>query len=216
MPRIRVIPITVDTEDVQPIERQPDPAQLLTLGTLHYAPNADGIRWFLRDVLPLIRQAVPRAHVVVAGKNPPADLLRQAADNPDVVQVAGYVPDLTPLLRRTAVMIVPVLAGSGMRVRILEGLARGMPIVTTSIGLEGIEARVGLDLLVADAPAEFAAAVVSLLREPERQERLRAAGRQLVEDYYDRRRVLGRLDQAYAEAVEAVRQDGELVPRETA
>jgi glycosyltransferase involved in cell wall biosynthesis len=207
MPRVRVVPITVDTQDLRPIERQPEPGLLLTLGTLHYAPNADGIRWFLREVLPLVRQAVPEARIVVVGKNPPRDLRRLAQDSPEVISVTGYVPDLTPLLRRTAVLIVPVLAGSGMRVRILEGLARGMPIVTTSIGLEGIEARIGLDLLVADRAEDFGAAVIALLRDPERQQRLGAAGRQLVEDHYDRRRVLGRLDQAYQEAIEAVRSE---------
>ena len=207
MPRIRVVPITIDTQDVQPIERQPEAGFLLTLGTLHYAPNADGIRWFLREVLPQVRQAVPQARITVVGKNPPGDLRRLAQGSPEAVSVTGYVPDLTPLLRRTAVMVIPVLAGSGMRVRILEGLARAMPIVTTTIGLEGIEARIGLDLLVADSAADFAAAVIALLRDPERGRRLGAAGRQLVEDYYDRRRVLGRLDQAYQEAVEAARQD---------
>jgi glycosyltransferase involved in cell wall biosynthesis len=207
MPRIRVVPITVDTQEMRPIERQPEPGFLLTLGTLHYAPNADGIRWFVREVLPQVRQAVPEARITVVGKNPPGDLRRLAQASPEAVSVTGFVPDLTPLLRRTAVMIVPVLAGSGMRVRILEGLARGMPIVTTSLGLEGIEARIGLDLLVADSATDFAAAVVALLRDPERQTRLGAAGRQLVEDYYDRRRVLGRLDQAYQEAVEAAQQE---------
>jgi glycosyltransferase involved in cell wall biosynthesis len=75
------------------------------------------------------------------------------------------------------------------------------------LGLEGIEARIGLDLLVADRAADFAAAVIALLRDPERQHRLGAAGRQLVEDHYDRRLVLGRLDQAYQEAIEAVRSE---------
>jgi len=203
MPRIRVVPITVDTQDLQPLDRRPEPGALLTLGSLHYAPNADGIRWFLHEVLPRVRQAVPGARLSIVGKNPPRDIRRMEQVLPDVVSVKGYVADLTPLLQRTAVMVVPVLAGSGMRVRILEGLARAMPIVTTTIGLEGIDARVGLDLLVADSPEDFAAAVVALLRDPERQRRLGAAGRQLVEDRYDRRKVLGRLEEAYQEAIAA-------------
>jgi len=203
MPRIRVVPITVDTQDLQPLDRRPEPGALLTLGSLHYAPNADGIRWFLHEVLPRVRQAVPGARLSIVGKNPPRDIRRMAQLSPEVVSVKGYVADLTPLLQRTAVMVVPVLAGSGMRVRILEGLARAMPIVTTTIGLEGIDARVGLDLLVADSPEDFAAAVVALLRDPERQCRLGAAGRQLVEDRYDRRKVLGRLEEAYQEAIAA-------------
>lgn len=205
LPRIRVVPITVDTEDLQPIDRRPDPGALLTLGSLHYAPNADGIRWFLQEVLPRVRQAVPAARLTIVGKNPPRDIRRLAQVSPDVVSVTGYVSDLTPWLQRTAIMVVPVLAGSGMRVRILEGLARAMPIVTTTIGLEGIDARVGLDLLVADSPEDFAAAVVALLRDPERQRRLGAAGRQLIEDRYERRKVLGRLEDAYQEAIAANR-----------
>jgi glycosyltransferase involved in cell wall biosynthesis len=137
------------------------------------------------------------ARLTIAGRNPPGDLLRAAKDSNGTVSAAGYVENLEPLLRRSGVVVVPVLSGSGMRVRILEALSRGMPVVTTTIGAEGIEARPGTDLLVADTPDDFAAAVVRVLREPETAALLSANGRRLAETRYDVRVALAGLEGAY-------------------
>ena len=142
---IAVIPIAVDTGQLQPIRRKPGSRNIVTLGTLHYPPNADGIRWFFNEVFPLIQQRVPDATLTIIGKNPPQDFLDLAARNPKTISVTGYVPDLAPYLEQSALMVVPVRAGGGMRVRILEAFARGIPVVTTSVGLEGIEAKPGVD-----------------------------------------------------------------------
>jgi len=109
---ISVIPIAIDTVQLQPVHRLEDAPRILTLGTLHYPPNANGIRWFIRQVFPLIRQAVPNATLTVVGKNPPSDFVRWAEQLPEAIRVTGYVPDLTPLLERASVMVVPVLAGA--------------------------------------------------------------------------------------------------------
>jgi glycosyltransferase involved in cell wall biosynthesis len=121
----------------------------MTMGTLHYPPNADGIRWFAKDVFPLVRQQVPQVTLTIVGKNPPPDFLHLQEQYPGVITVTGYVPDLTPFMEKAAIMVVAVRAGGGMRVRILEAFARGLPVVTTTVGLEGIEARPGEDVLVA-------------------------------------------------------------------
>jgi glycosyltransferase involved in cell wall biosynthesis len=196
--RVVVIPIAVDTTEMAVIRRRPNPGHILTLGTLHYAPNADGIRWFVREVLPRVRESVAGAVLTIVGKNPPRDFFRVAAQAPDAVRVTGYVPELTPLLETTAVIAIPVLAGSGMRVRILEALSRGLPVVTTTVGMEGIDAAPGSDLLVGDSPEEFAAAVVRLLRDTGLQDRLSQNGRRLIEQKYDWRVALRRLDAVYA------------------
>ena len=199
-PDIRVIPIAVDTRVLQPIACQPDSMNIVTLGTLHYPPNADGIRWFAREVFPRVVQEIPQATLTIIGKNPPQDFHEMAVSQPDRFTVTGYVPDLVPQLERAAVMAVPVRAGSGMRVRILEALAQGMPIVTTTIGLEGIDATPGQDVLVADTVEEYATAVVRLLRDSELRARLAQNGRRLAENRYDWRVVLKKMDEVYGDA----------------
>lgn len=196
--RIVTVPITIDTERYRPIPRpNPGPA-IMTLGTLHYPPNADGIRWFVDDVLPLVRARIPDATLTIVGKNPPADLLRRAQHDP-AVTVTGYVPSLTPYMAAAGTLVVPVRAGGGMRVRILEAFACAMPVVTTTVGLEGIDAVPGRDVLVADTPADFADAVVRLLQDDALNRRLAAAGRALVTAVYDWQAALPRLDPLFGD-----------------
>ena len=194
---IKVIPIAVDTDQLHHLQRVPGSRKIVTLGTLHYPPNADGIRWFVNEVFPIIRQAAPGAELTIIGKNPPPDFMELASQYPGAIEVTGYVNELEPYLERSALMVVPVRAGGGMRVRILEAFARGMPVVTTTIGLEGIEARPGEHVLVEDTASGFADAVVSLLNDPASQERLGVNGRRLAVQRYDWREVLRTLDQVY-------------------
>jgi glycosyltransferase involved in cell wall biosynthesis len=197
LPDIHIIPIAVDTRSLQSMSRESGSVNILTMGTLHYPPNADGIRWFMGEVFPLIREHVPEAALTIIGKNPPKDFLERASRDPQFVKVTGYVPDLTPYLEQAAIMVVPVRAGGGMRVRILEAFAQAIPVVTTTIGLEGIDARPGEDVLVADTPAGFAAAVVRLLQDESLQSRLAANGRRLAEQRYDWKVVLKAMDTIY-------------------
>ena len=196
---ITVLPIAVDTSALPVAERKSSSRAIVTLGTLHYPPNADGIRWFVEDVYPLIREAVPDTSMTIIGKNPPADFVRLAARPELNIQVPGFVPVLEPYLDRAALMVVPVRAGGGMRVRILEAFARGMPVVTTTVGLEGIQAVPGQDVEVHDTAAAFAEAVIALLNDPERQQRLAERGRRLAQERYDRQVVLRRVDELYRE-----------------
>lgn len=182
---ITVVPIAVDTQKLQPVKRKAGSRNIVTLGTLHYPPNADGIRWFFNEVFPLIRKRVPEATLTIIGKNPPQDFLDLAAREPDAVKVTGYVPELVPYLEQSALMVVPVRAGGGMRVRILEAFAYAMPVVTTTIGLEGIHAELEKDVLVADMAEDFANRVSNLLEDISLQEKLSKNGRHLAETKYD-------------------------------
>ncbi|RMH01891.1 MAG: glycosyltransferase [Chloroflexi bacterium] len=202
--RISIIPIAVDTVELQPVRRQPDSTNIMTLGSLTYPPNADGIRWFLREVFPLIRAQMPQATLTIIGKNPPADFVQAALEQPDVIKVTGYVPDLTPYMEAAALMVVPVRAGGGMRVRLLEAFARAMPAVTTTIGMEGIAAEPGKHVLVADDVEGFAAETVRLMKDPDLQQRLGENGRLLAESCYDWQVVLRRMDAVYAGAEERI------------
>ena len=192
-----MIPITVDTQEIVSVKRKKGSLNLFTLGTLHYPPNADGIRWFVNEVFPLIREAVSGVTLTIVGKNPPADFINLQNDFPDVFQVPGYVPDLTPWFEQAAIVIVPVRVGGGMRVRILEAFAREMPVVTTTIGLEGIDAIPGEHILVEDDAELFARDVIKLIRDEELQSKLAGNGRRLVEELYDRQVVLKKLEQIY-------------------
>jgi len=194
---ITVIPIAVDTQKIQPTERRPDSFNILTMGTLYYPPNADGIRWFIQEVFPLVRRSLPKVKLTIVGKNPPKDFLRFAAENPESVVVTGYVPDLDPYFSDASIMVIPVRAGGGMRVRILEAFARAMPVVTTTVGLEGIQAEPGKDVLVVDRPDEFADSVIQLLKDKAFQARLSTNGRHLVESKYDWQVTLKDLERVY-------------------
>jgi len=196
-PNYCVVPIAVDTHLLQPVSRLSGSLNILTMGTLHYPPNADGVRWFAKEVFPLVRQQVPQATLTILGKNPPADLLQLQEQYSGVITVAGYVPDLIPYLEKAAIMVVAVRAGGGMRVRILEAFARGVPVVTTTVGLEGIEGRPGVDVLVADSPADFADAVTRLLKDEGLQADLAVSGRQLAEERYDWQVILGKMEEIY-------------------
>jgi polysaccharide biosynthesis protein PslH len=194
---VTVIPIAVDTEQFQPVSRQPCSKSILTLGTLHYPPNADGVRWFLREVFPIVRKSIPEASLTIVGKSPPDYLIQSARQNPEWVKVTGYVPDLRPYLASSALVVIPVRAGSGMRVRILDALAFGVPLVTTTVGLEGIDAQHGKQVLVADTAEEFAENVIVLLKDGDLQARLSRNGRHLVEDHYDWKVALKSMNKIY-------------------
>ena len=194
---ITVIPIAVDTQQLQPIKRTPSSMNIVTLGTLHYPPNADGIRWFLNDVFPLVQERVPAATLTIIGKNPPKDFLDAAAHSPKALKVTGYVPELAPYFEKSAVMVVPVRAGGGMRVRILEAFAYAMPVVTTTIGLEGINAEPGKDVLVADTETDFANYVSGLLENVSLQNNLSVNGRILAMTKYDWQVVLSAMMPTY-------------------
>ncbi|MAT44665.1 MAG: hypothetical protein CL609_20210 [Anaerolineaceae bacterium] len=194
---LHVIPIAVDTQKIIPIQREQNNHNIVTLGTLHYPPNADGIRWFMREIFPIIHHNDPNAKLTVIGKNPPKDFYQLQSMYPDFIQITGYVEKLEPYLEQASVMVIPVLAGGGMRVRILEAFARQIPVVTTTIGLEGIDAKNGRDVLVADSVDSFAKATLNLLNSESLQQEIAENGRKLVQKKYDWKTVFSALNQIY-------------------
>jgi glycosyltransferase involved in cell wall biosynthesis len=195
--RITVVPIAVDTRELQPVLLNHGSKNILTLGTLHYPPNADGIRWFAKEVFPLVHARDPEVTLTIVGKNPPADFLQLQEIYPGSIEVTGYVEDLTPYFERAGCMVIAVRAGGGMRVRILEAFARGMPLVTTTVGLEGIDAQHGEQVLVEDSSEGFAGATLELLKNAELAGKLAQNGRRLAEEKYDWQVVLGKMDSIY-------------------
>lgn len=206
--RSHVVPICVDTAALAPLDVDPAAHRITFLGTLFWPPNAEGVLWFAERVWPLVLAKFPQARLTLIGKNPPPAVLAIAERWRDSVEVTGYLADPLPPLRQSAVFIVPLLSGGGMRVKILDAWAWGLPVVSTTIGAEGIDVRPGEDLLLADRPADFAARVCELLADPTRRAALGAAGRRAVEARYDKGLMDKVLDSVYGPtAVEGQRYD---------
>jgi glycosyltransferase involved in cell wall biosynthesis len=172
--------------------------RLLSIATMHYPPNADAVRWFLSHIWSLVAGTNPDAAVDVVGPRPPQDI-ETWPQRDSRITVHGYVEDVEPLYRGASMFIVPLLSGSGVRVKILEAMARGVPVVSTSIGADGLDVEHGVHLLIADTPEAFAAAVNDLQSHPERAARLAAAARERVLERYDWRTCCQPVLDAYRE-----------------
>jgi polysaccharide biosynthesis protein PslH len=198
LPRPReltLIPITIDGAALQPITRDPHSQTVLSLAAPNWPPNADGINWFAREVYPLVRRAVPASQLLICGPQP-GHTVRALPDHDTSIEVTGFV-DPVPYITRSACLIVPLRQSGGMRVMILEALARGIPIVSTSMGIAGLDLRPGEHLLVADTSSDFADAVTLLLREPDLGRRLAAAGRKVVLERHDWKAAYRAIDHVY-------------------
>jgi len=198
--RTAVIPNAVDTEFFSPGSKRREPDTIVFFGTLSYYPNHDGLLFFLRDVMPLVRRLHPSVRLQIVGASPPAELRRfEAAD----VRFTGFVDDLRPYLERPSVIIAPLRIGGGTRLKILEAMAMGAPVVSTSIGAEGLAVTHGRDVLLADTADAFAAEVVRVLRDDALGAELGSAGRHLVEKSYDWRASARALEALYRRAIPA-------------
>jgi polysaccharide biosynthesis protein PslH len=197
---IEVIPICVDPAGQQMIELVDQGPRILHLGTMFWPPNIEGVLWFANQVLPYILQEVPEAKFIIAGKNPPPQiqaLTYSSSPFSGNIDVTGFVPDPTGLLASSRVFVVPLLAGGGMRVKILDAWLWGIPVVSTTIGAEGILKKPEQDILIADEPQEFASEIVRVLKDPAMAYKLREKGRASVEMHYDWQKVYQRLDVVY-------------------
>lgn len=184
VPHSAVIPICTDPENVPVIERTAQARRVTFVGGLHYPPNAQGVLWFAKEIFPQVLQAVPDAVFTVIGRQPPAQLSTLSIPSANL-DVTGYVADLNPLLSETAVSVVPLLAGGGMRVKILEAWSWGIPVVSTSVGAEGMVMHAGENIAIADTPTSFAQATIQLLQDPARAQQIGQAGRQMVMEKYN-------------------------------
>ena len=191
-----IIPICVDPDTKKVVDRKDKSLRVTFLGGLHWPPNADGVVWFAREVWPKVLSQYPEACLTIIGKDPPYALLESDGAIPNM-DVTGYVEDPVPYLAETAVFIVPLHAAGGMRVKIIDAWSWGLPVVSTSIGAEGVQYRHGDNLLIADDADTFADAILRLLHDPELGECLARAGRITVETQYDWRKIYRAWEQVY-------------------
>jgi len=180
--RVQAVPTGVDIDYFAPDGIAEIPGRLVFTGSMDWYPNEDGIAHFIEDVLPRVRRQIPAASLTVVGRNPSARL-RAAAAVADV-EITGLVDDVRPHMADAAVYVVPLRIGGGTRLKIFEALSMAKAVVSTTVGAEGLPLTPGRHFLRADEPAEFAAAVTSLLRDAARRRALGAEGRRLVEARY--------------------------------
>lgn len=169
--RIAAVPTGVDLDYFTPSSRPAPTADLVFAGSMDWMPNIDGIRWFVEEILPLIRKRRPDCSLLIAGRCPAPEIQR-LAEQDSRIRVTGTVADIRPCLWESAVSIVPLRIGGGTRLKIYEAMAAKIPVVSTSIGAEGLDIRNGEDIHIADSPAEFAERCLALLGDPAARSRM--------------------------------------------
>jgi glycosyltransferase involved in cell wall biosynthesis len=178
-----VVPVPMATTET-PRSGTSDRLRLLWLGGLDWPPNLEGVRWFLSGVLPeLLRPSFPPIELHIVGAHPPTDVA--AYDNGDSVRVHGYVDDIEHHKSRADVLIAPLFSGSGVNVKVVEALAAGLAVITTTTGVTGLEAVPGRDLLVANSPHDFTREIARLARHPEVRRSLGDNGRAYIRRNHD-------------------------------
>ncbi|MGO9314140.1 MAG: glycosyltransferase family 4 protein [Syntrophobacteraceae bacterium] len=185
---IEVIPNAIDIPDVQEL---PDKPRLLFLGLMSYLPNTVAADYLIKKIWPLILSAFPDARLLIAG--PGSENIASFADCPSGVEFLGFVDDLEKLYKEVTVVCCPILSGGGTRIKILEAAAYGKPVVSTTVGAEGIELRDGEEILLRDGPESFAEGCIQLLKDRSFAVKIGRAARSVVARKYDRNHVIDRI-----------------------
>jgi len=187
--RITYVPTGVDLDYFMPLNMSEDDNELVFFGSMDWRPNEDAIMHFLDTTFPLVRNVIPKANLTVVGRNPSVALMARAERGK--VKITGTVEDIREYVAGASVCIVPLRIGSGTRLKIMEALAMGKAVVSTTIGAEGLALTANHHIALADEPQEFANEVIRLMRDRERRKSLGDEGRRLVAERYSWRQVTG-------------------------
>jgi sugar transferase (PEP-CTERM/EpsH1 system associated) len=179
---VDVVPNGVDVRAYEMTPPAEGPPSLVFVGNMSYRPNVDAALYFCHDILPLVQSAIPEVEIYIVGRNPVPEVRALEGEG---VQVTGSVEDVRPYYVQGTASIVPLRAGGGTRLKILEAMALGRPIVSTSVGCEGIAVEDGEHLLIADTAEAFAEQTIRLLRDADLRRHIRERARRLVEERYD-------------------------------
>lgn len=192
--RIIAIPNGVETKIPLVQNNTPSNHNLIFNGSLSYWPNFDAMNFFLSEIFPLIIKTIPDCKLLITGKNESVDISLLPHHNGHVV-FTGFVDDITTLVSSCAACVVPLRHGAGTRLKVLEAMAAGTPVVTTSKGAEGLNVQHGQHLLLADSPKDFAHNTIQILQNQRLREKIIREGRNLVENLYDWRIIGEKLNQ---------------------
>jgi glycosyltransferase involved in cell wall biosynthesis len=180
---VQAVPTGVDVEYFAPPREAEPGSDLVFVGSMDWMPNVDGIEWFVRQVLPLIRRSRPDCGLTIVGRRPGAGIRKLAAGD-SRIRVTGTVPDVRPYLWDACASIVPLRIAGGTRLKIYEAMAAKVPVASTTIGAEGLDVRHGENILIADSPDEFADACLALLADAARRRSLASAAWAMVSSCY--------------------------------
>ncbi len=180
---VSVIPTGVDVEYFCPQDVEVETNTLVFVGGMDWLPNEDGIIYFTREILPLIQNRIPSVRLYVVGRNPTEKIKRLGMSNKAII-VTGSVEDVRGYVARSQATIVPLRIGGGTRLKIYQFMAMAKPVVSTTIGAEGLTVTQGENILLADTPDEFAKEIIGLLEDTELQKRIGKAGKDMVTKYY--------------------------------
>ena len=190
------LPFGVDIDKFNPVFEVGDAPTFYHIGSMNWMPNEEGIKWFLKNVWKKVTKRVPKAKLYLAGRNMPKWILKKKIKN---VEVVGEVPVAHEFVNQHNVAIVPLLSGSGMRIKIIESMALGKTVITTLVGAEGIQYSEFDNIIIADNEPKMVENIVRLYKHPEEAEAIGLNARRLVEEIYDNKKIINRLEIFYNE-----------------
>jgi glycosyltransferase involved in cell wall biosynthesis len=198
--RVTAVPTGVDIDYfARPAETPPAKTDLVFVGSMDWMPNTDGVHYFVREILPLIRKSRPDCTLTVVGRKPSPDI-QALADADSRIRVTGTVPDVRPCLWDSRVSIVPLRIGGGTRLKIYESMAAGVPVVSTTVGAEGLDVTHPENIRLADTPNAFAAECLQLLSQPQDAARMAASALHLVTSRFSWDRIAQHFEDILASA----------------
>lgn len=184
------IPFGVNPDEFEPAYEVKDNPTLYHIGSMNWMPNEEGIRWFLSNVWDKVAKRNPDLQLNLAGRNMPKWLLKLKKRN---VNIVGEVPDAKEFVKNNDIAVVPLLSGSGIRIKIIESMAMGKTVVTTMVGAEGIQYSEYENIIIADSPSKMVEVICKIVKEPQEAQRIGCNARRLVEDIYDNKKIIERL-----------------------
>lgn len=196
--KISIIPNGVDFDYFKALDKLSVSHNLIFTGVMSYKPNIDAMRYFCKKVLPLIKNEIQDIKLYIVGKDP-AEKIKQLASKE--VIVTGYVDSIRDYVKEASVYVCPLRMGSGIKNKILEAMAMGIPIVATSLSIEGIEAVQGRDIIVADKPEEFAKSVIDLISDEGKRSYLAENAKKLVQEKYNWEKVITEFEKMYENVI---------------
>ncbi|HYJ86792.1 MAG TPA: glycosyltransferase family 4 protein [Pyrinomonadaceae bacterium] len=191
--RTFVVPNGVDTDKFSRNGQRRDPNTILFVGAFEYAPNVDAFFYFCREILPQVRARRPETRFVAVGRHPTEEMSEYAKANSGI-SLTGTVDDVRPYYGLTTLAVVPLRVGSGMKLKTLEAFGMGVPVISTSIGCEGLEVENGVHCAVADTPQAFSEGILDLLSRPDHARELAQRARKLVTERYDWKQIASRFE----------------------
>jgi glycosyltransferase involved in cell wall biosynthesis len=198
--QVTVIPNGVDAKAFTPRQSVNNAENLLFVGSMDYHANIDAVTWFTKTAWPIISERRPHLHFTILGRSPDPAVRSLASDK---VHVTGTVEDVRPFYANAVAVMVPLRVGGGTRLKILEAMAMGVPVISTTLGAEGILAHDGEDILFADSAEAMADALDRMLSQPLLRQRLIASARRLVSEHYDWSSIGDRLFHIHSKLIHA-------------